>query len=672
MTTPDLFAQHDAISTLPFTAKAPVFWFKRFAFLRTLSPDRSAVVRSVSFHRGLNVVWARPIGHDAAQATGVRGHAAGKTALCRLLRYCLGEKGFANEWVAAAISNEFPEAVAAAEVVVEGQLWSVFRPVGMGAPAAFTVAGAEIDHVLRTEEDRLPVKRFDDGLHRVLQESLTVKTLPNGTSIRTAHILPWLTRDQEARLFHLVDWRDPAVNSEAPKTSREDRHLIVRSLIGAVSDREVALMQKQDRLSAEMRDAKVELDYTRRALAGEEKALRASMQTLANDERPLPLAADTLRKKTEADRDAVSSAFDEEPQGLADAREAWVAADAARSTAESNLHEMEGALDERRAAVDKYEGKLLGQQKKEDELDRRASLHPRRKFCATPIDVARQSGCPCLTENPPDATSFQALFAYSEDGLEHQRQLLAQTELAVAFERQGVEAARKEAGYRKAIYSRANRAYRRSLARKAQSLGVAETRLQRLSVYAQAVEDVAKAKRALVAKEKEHRKCTDQLASVRTHSRRSLASMQGSFDVVIRELLGDAVSTELQSNGVAIEPMVYDRGQLTSGAIDVLKCVGFDIAALLASLQGHGRHPRFLIHDSPREADLDPATYRELFALMREMERPASPNGEHGFQYIVTTTEPPPDDMQRDPWLVLELDASRAEGRLLKVDLGAK
>lgn len=41
-----------------------------------------------------------------------------------------------------------------------------------------------------------------------------------------------------------------------------------------------------------------------------------------------------------------------------------------------------------------------------------------------------------------------------------------------------------------------------------------------------------------------------------------------------------------------------------------------------------------------------------------------------GFQYIVTTTEPPPKAFQKAPWLIDPiLDASTAKGRLLGVDL---
>jgi len=89
---------------------------------------------------------------------------------------------------------------------------------------------------------------------------------------------------------------------------------------------------------------------------------------------------------------------------------------------------------------------------------------------------------------------------------------------------------------------------------------------------------------------------------------------------------------------------------------------------MLLSAEGYGNHPRFLIHDSPREADMQKDIYQRFFLYMRELEK-KSPKSGPNFQYIITTTEPPPEELQLKPWLIAKLDASKAEGRLLKVNL---
>ncbi len=46
-----------------------------------------------------------------------------------------------------------------------------------------------------------------------------------------------------------------------------------------------------------------------------------------------------------------------------------------------------------------------------------------------------------------------------------------------------------------------------------------------------------------------------------------------------------------------------ERGDLTSAAIETIKILTFDIAALIRSVEGRGFHPRFLVHDGPRECN---------------------------------------------------------------------
>jgi hypothetical protein len=95
--------------------------------------------------------------------------------------------------------------------------------------------------------------------------------------------------------------------------------------------------------------------------------------------------------------------------------------------------------------------------------------------------------------------------------------------------------------------------------------------------------------------------------------------------------------------------------------------LGFDLACLATSICGQGFFPRFLIHDSPREADIEEPMYHELFKLVAEWESEYD-GREPSFQYIVTTTTRPPDVYAGLPWTRLELDARKPDGRLLGID----
>jgi hypothetical protein len=75
--------------------------------------------------------------------------------------------------------------------------------------------------------------------------------------------------------------------------------------------------------------------------------------------------------------------------------------------------------------------------------------------------------------------------------------------------------------------------------------------------------------------------------------------------------------------------------------------------------------PGFLIHDCPREADMGPRPYRDFLHLIERIEREAYGDSA-AFQYIVTTTTPPPESLQKEPFLSLTLDPSRDEGLLFR------
>ena len=119
-------------------------------------------------------------------------------------------------------------------------------------------------------------------------------------------------------------------------------------------------------------------------------------------------------------------------------------------------------------------------------------------------------------------------------------------------------------------------------------------------------------------------------------------------------------------SGDRLQLTVDVDGDRRTAAIESLKVLAFDLACLCLSIEGATRLPAFLVHDSPREADLGLSIYDELFRLMRELEEMT---GTTAFQYIVTTTTRPPDDLRCDPWLRLTLKGAPGPERLMARDL---
>jgi hypothetical protein len=119
--------------------------------------------------------------------------------------------------------------------------------------------------------------------------------------------------------------------------------------------------------------------------------------------------------------------------------------------------------------------------------------------------------------------------------------------------------------------------------------------------------------------------------------------------------VGSDAKGRVTLSGNGLEPNVNPGGDRTTAAIDSLKVLAFDLGVLCLSIEGATRVPAFLIHDSPREADLG-----------TEIE---GSDDQPQFQYIVTTTTRPPEDLAVEPWLRLTLRSSAGTELLLRRDL---
>jgi hypothetical protein len=161
------------------------------------------------------------------------------------------------------------------------------------------------------------------------------------------------------------------------------------------------------------------------------------------------------------------------------------------------------------------------------------------------------------------------------------------------------------------------------------------------------------------------RRSQERQTAIREQKNAALSAFSETFARVVKTILGDEVSGSIRFNGRKIRPTLIHDIDLTSAALETLKIICLDLAALISGVEGRGQHPRFLIHDGPREADMDAMLYEQLFRLVQQLEdsfgkRPIA------FQYIITTTEPPPRELQNTPWLLTPpLDGTHTSGMLL-------
>ena len=645
----------------------PCVWLRKLCVVRELQPGSDHIVRSIEMRLGLNILWAPPKQTEDGNALfrdAVAGHTAGKTTFCRLIRYVLGEQTFAADSTRRRIREKFPSGWVLGEVVVAGKLWTAARPFAVGAHP-FAVPESTVQDVLDGNVERLDFQSFVNEIEAATVALLPARRFPaTDNPVRWEHLLPWLTRDQECRFADVLEWRHSLASSGAPALNADDRQFLVRSVLGLISDEERTEQQRNAQLVTQKREAEKRqplLAYQASVDHGRVENLLGIQ--LADPSSPLfASAARTEIARRRADLESRMAAFD-----VTDRRGNLQAALESAIEAEVNARrEIEDAEEKLRWHEETLQ-QAKGETRKSAQVALLASIPPPRDYCAVPLTLARERGCPLATSRPIQIAEKRSERAAAEENANLERIVEATRDL-LRTKRQslaGLETSTRDA--RRTLMS-AETAYdeqRGRLLEERAQLAQAE-RLVRDAEHAwnTSVEHAESVKRL----ETDIRASYDTQDELRREQRDALVRFSAIYDYVVRALLGDEVEGRIDTSGRSLVLAVEHHGERDSAALATVKLLGFDLAAMTQSIEGRGDFPRFLIHDGPREADMAPDIYERLFLYGQQLEECFT--GKPSFQYIITTTAPPPEVLRREPWLLQPvLDASQAEGRLLGVDL---
>jgi hypothetical protein len=649
--------------------KHPAFWVKRLILLRKFAREEANLIQDIELHPGINILWARPEKATKKPKLGQRGmagHASGKTTFCRFIRYILGERKFGTEAIQRKIREHFPEGHVAAEVLIDGEPWLVCIPFA-GRQNAWCAPGATAAQLFDDSLKKRSYTNFSSALSSAVLSPLKVKKFPASESqIAWVHVLQWLTRDQECRFARLADWRDSSSESDAPELVAEERQHLMRAVLDILSKKEQDLLEENARLVTERDDAKKRVPLlqhqSRVDFARLKKLVRELRAPDHIDEVFFQQVKNRLadrKKSAEANyRDAVTQLK------LPKLRQN-------RDNKSAELGRIQNELTNLRASLQGAENVLKAKRENPSaKLDALLGKYPSTElYCMVPIDVARLN-CPLagaptlkfgkesamlhLDEQIP-ALEKNMTFWKERIGVREKQEVIAQREFNTANsahdeglrkERSAFERLTSIKGELENTMALANNALnaRRSAERLESSIGKLDGRVN-----------------------KTYREATD----IRQKRESEIEAFSKLFDLFIKGLMGEEVKGICEFSGRNISLRVENRGDVTSAAIETVKLLAFDLAAVASSVEGRGFHPRFLIHDGPREADMSSRIYDHFFILARLVEEAFQPGQPPSFQYIVTTTSPPPDDMREgSEWMLCPvLDASKPEGRLLKADL---
>jgi hypothetical protein len=637
----------------------PTVWVQRVVLWHDIA---DAPVRDVKLRRGLNIVWS-PVG-DGPEGFAT-GHAAGKSLFCRLVRYCLGEDSFAAPDDTASIRALFPNGAVGAEIRIKGNTWVVRRRFAL--PRNDRATRTECLEKLVDEESAAGFEEFLNVLEQAVFDSDQVNLLCDLPEVRQPwqFLLAWLSRDQECRIAGLTHWRHPESSSYSParNASADTRLQVLRVVLGLYSKRAHVLRKNAAEAASRAKTAEsARRGIETRCLSLQEE-IAASLEIAM--ERVWPPPVDLLQ-----DEGMAREAHFRSLLALADQRIRSVAvvhndSDHARDVEElsqvagrlARLDELVSSLGER-VAHERERVNLLDDNNAKRWSDYREAKHPVCPYDDTALDV-EASKFKCPLARLPDPAMAKRTADGAAEALQTAREGLAHYELEL-------QSCRDESASLKVKFDALNRRVGVSDATAASQTSASQAAWAAKGLVRRLFElhtQLDAAIRAECAAKEELKTC--QAEQIGALSDYSTAKLQRWFDFLVRRIVAPEATGTIVLDGNGLHPRIQWRGPRRSVALDSLQIVLFDMAAMLCSVEGDSSAPAFLVHDSPREGDLDPWTYGRIFEAILELgpDESSAP-----FQYIITTTTEPPDGRARAR-VRLEIGADEARRRFFQADL---
>lgn len=485
----------------------------------------------------------------------------------------------------------------------------------------------------------------------------TFATTP--TPIEWPHLLQWLTRDQECRFAGLAELRHSSSESQSPSMVAEDIHFLFRAVIGLVDPEEQAEIERNKEYLRHKQTAEQQTPLFKFRSESARERLRKHFADFRADLNGMDFLAAV--EKEWGDR-AKASAYEleilQEPGAVELARDELVKASEKLSRAKRRKGQIEWSLE----AI-AQELKLLrgGDSSSFEEWLRKV---PSEYECGHTLAEAIEWECPLAAGRalPIEARKTEIPIETRIEQLERQqtaeRAKLADITAVHAAAEEKVETLKGALQQELAKFDKT----RATLARQQAADAAVAAEATR------AIADEAESDRLESSiKDWEQKIRTSQglQNEIRSQQSSALSAFSQTFARVARFIVDDNIRGTIRFSGRKIDPKLTEEIDLTSAALVTLKVICFDLASLISSVEGRGLHPRFLIHDGPREADMDAEIYQRIFQIGQELES-AFPEASPNFQYIVTTTEPPPTELKAPPYLLSPtLDATSPTGKLL-------
>lgn len=623
----------------------PLVWVKEIGLYNSIEPLEE-IRPPLQFSMGLNIIQGESNDSDQAFESG---HGIGKTTLCRLIRYCLGEKTFGQSHVMEEVKSCFPDGYVGALIEFDRIEWAVLRPLG-NRRKHIAQQSVTIQELVDSDE----AQKFDDLVQAIEEASLTKlpkrDVLTNGQEIQWPHLLAMCSRDQESRYDRFWNWRHSRSESSTPKFAKPkvDAGLCVRAVLGLLDPKERELRAELEELEGELPKVHKEIEKKKNEPRFHIDGIR---QTLANtfeveDALDGPIEAGKMFGVTESANRRLTELEDELKsinKGIPELNMKISLASA------SYLEQSEMAEQTSSASGVTTEGtevlldgveQLRRQKQRIEEMEGVMCKPAQIMVGDCEIVKARLAGLDTQLEDlqaetAPEVVQREQVSAELTSQAEKQNSPLD----SMREHLKGLNAERDKLLERRGALNQLIKQLPTVIADLQKWDGILSGTVKHEELAA--LQDTEKeiVEKTEATKARLHEVIEEQ----RTRSESFALRFNSIVHRAITDEFNGAVLIEEDSVGFRIH-----RGNLLFGeAYETLAVLLADIALLIESSRSEVAHPGFLLHDSPREADLNLRLYERLLELANSLMQEARHGDDIPYQYIVTTTTAPPKQFRK-------------------------
>ncbi len=629
----------------------PRLWVETLWLLESLTAAQP--LREIPLQRGLNLIVSPP-------GTGSSGHGVGKTAFCQFLRFVLDDPLWSDGSTLRdelLRSRELKEGAAAARVHVGGETWTVLKP--WQHQKLYRASRTADWRQLAANDVENEYAAYQAALRLHLVEILPVQKLPGSEqSIEWHQILAWCSRDQNARYQNYYQWRADGAGFSLPAKSPA---ALMQIVLGLLPDG--TTLRELDGTAKKLEQHKSALQALREEPVRLLKHVRRQLIRRLNVSANTPFRQDGLLEHPNLIGIAVQRheafqqellAIDAERQELGAQRQVWMEK---RTPLKAGIDMLTNRIqqDEAFAAGDLQEVERL-----QNEASSLQQLLPTR--CDAGSRLLKECDHVMERVNQTQIDRRQRITQHqrSKETLEHEllplRRRLAELEAEAAPMNEQLKAIDQ----RDAALT----------TRHAQSLSADQLLSDAIEDY-ELYEDIAtgkstspeigKLERQLESTQHRHGQLQTRLVKERD-------AVTGRRQVISAAMHAVAKSLPSFHWGVLSDDdkhrnRPFQMGPMHSTTFKVLEILAGDLACLLDSTSMQSFHPGFLLHDSPREAEMSESM---LWALLGHV----ALSGSSSFQYVVTTSTEPAEVLK--PFERLRLSSASEDGLLLRRRVGAE